>query len=165
MPRYAAMLALIFREAPTCVDCAALECGLPSPTVHEYLRVITRSVDVSRLDNASCALCGRSGVTFSVRLRPRAPSHVASIDREDDLRARARLLVHVHQTPTIRQSENTEGKPCGLLCGRPIASSSRWYEIRFPTRRFWLDRECFALWQEEMHKAKVSGPSDMSSSP
>jgi hypothetical protein len=156
MPRYAAMLALM-REAPICVECAAVECGLTSTSVHEYLRVITAAVDVCRLQSVPCALCGRSGVTFSVRLLG-APSDLVSVNREDDLRARARLLVNVHETPTICEGENTQGKPCGLLCGEPIAPSSRWYEIRFATRRFWLDRECFALWQEETRRAKLPGP-------
>ena len=160
MPRYAAMLALMFREGPACVECAALECGLTSEKVHEYLRMITASVSVSRLDSERCRLCGRSGVTFSVQLRARQPSNVrpVTIDREEDLRARARLLVNIHETPTIHEGENTEATPCGLLCGKPIGSGSRWYEIRFATRRFWLDRECLALWQDEMRRAKVSGP-------
>jgi len=73
---------------------------------------------------------------------------------DDDLRRKARLLVSVHEIPSIRVSEDTEGKLCSLLCGRQIGQGRRWYEIRFAARSFWLDHECFAIWQEEMERAK-----------
>jgi hypothetical protein len=71
-----------------------------------------------------------------------------------DLWARARALVNLHEVPNITARENVEAKPCGLLCGRPFVHGRYWYEVRFSTRSFWLDRDCFAIWEEEMRRAK-----------
>jgi len=79
-------------------------------------------------------------------------------DADNDLRPRARLFVNVQEIPTIHARGNTEQIPCGLLCGRPFVRDRLWFEVRFSSNSFWLDDECFAIWQDEMERAKQRQP-------
>jgi hypothetical protein len=157
MPQYAAMIAVLLLERPTCLDCAASKSGLTLTQVDHYLTIIGTSLEVLRLENERCRICGNVGPVCSIGrsldlTRP-GSTHASNV-AENDLWARARLLVNVHEIPTINAGENLEATPCGLLCGRPFVRGRYWYEVRFSTRSFWLDHDCFAIWEEEMRRAK-----------
>ena len=157
MPQHAAFIAVLFLERPTCLDCAASQTGLTVAQIDHYLTIIGTSLEVLRWDNERCRVCGYVRPVCSIE----RPSDLTRPGRArgshaggDDLWARARALVNLHEVPNITARENVEAKPCGLLCGRPFVHGRYWYEVRFSTRSFWLDRDCFAIWEEEMRRAK-----------
>ena len=156
MPQHAAVIAVVLLERPTCRDCVASKSRLRATDVDRYLEIIASALLVLRLEDERCRVCGIAGPVFCVRRSSDVIRPPGSIDdrADDDLRPKARLLANTHEIPTIRVSENTEGKPCSLLCGRQTAHGSAWYEVRFSTRSFWLDYECFAIWQQEMERAR-----------
>jgi predicted transcriptional regulator len=68
MPRRAALISVLFHEAPTCLECAASKSGLTVSQVNQYLTMmISPALQVVRLDNQSCRLCGEARPVFSVR--------------------------------------------------------------------------------------------------
>lgn len=68
MPRQAALIAVLFHEAPTCLECAAAKSGLTVSQVNQYLTVIiSPALQVVRLDNERCRVCGEARPVFSVR--------------------------------------------------------------------------------------------------
>jgi hypothetical protein len=157
MPQHAALITVLLLERPTCFDCAASKSGLTLAEVDHYLTIIGTSLEVLRWENERCRVCGNVGPVCSIQRSSdltRPGSTRASNAGEDDLWARVRVLVNLHEVPAINARENVEAKPCGLLCGRPFVRGRYWYEVRFSTRSFWLDRDCFAIWEEEMRSAK-----------
>jgi predicted transcriptional regulator len=68
MPRQAALIAVLFHEAPTCLECAASKSGLTVAQVNRCLTIImSPALQVVRLDNARCRICGEARPVFSVR--------------------------------------------------------------------------------------------------
>ena len=68
MPRQAALIAVLFHEAPTCLECAASKSGLTVSQVNQYLIIImSPALQVVRLDNQRCRVCGDVRPVFSVR--------------------------------------------------------------------------------------------------
>jgi hypothetical protein len=67
MPRYAALIAVLFHERPTCLECAAARSGLDVSRVDHYLTIIGEVLKVVRLDGERCHLCGETRPIFSVR--------------------------------------------------------------------------------------------------
>jgi hypothetical protein len=153
MSQHGATIAALLLEQPTCLACVASKCRLPSVEVERYLTTIATALVVFRLENERCRLCGSVfGEVYSVR-GPRTDAAGDTLD--DDLRPRVRLLVDAREIPSIHARDNVDQIPCGLLCGRPFVRGRSWYEIRFSSRSFWLDDVCFALWQDEMERAKA----------
>jgi hypothetical protein len=157
MPQHGATIAALLLEQPTCLSCVALNSRLTAVDVERYLTTIATALVVFRLEHERCRVCGTVGAVYSVRrssesTRPRTTGAGDRVD--DDLRPRARLLVDAREIPTIHARNNADQIPCGLLCGRPLVRGRSWYEIRFSARSFWLDDNCFAIWQEEMERAK-----------
>jgi hypothetical protein len=130
---------------------------LTSVEVERYLTTIATALVVFRLENERCRVCGSVGDVYSVRRSSDSTSRPLTAAGETldvDLRPRARLLVDAREIPRIRARDNVDQIPCGLLCGRPFVRGRAWYEIRFSSRSFWLDDACFALWQDELERAK-----------
>lgn len=157
MPQHAALIAVLLLERPTCLGCVASMSRLTSADIARRLTTIATTLLVFRLENERCRVCGNVGPVYSVR-RSDSTSHRyrmrAPRDGDNDLRPRARLFVNVQEIPTIQAGENTKQIPCGLLCGRPFVRDRPWFEIRFSSNSFWLDDECFAIWQAELERAK-----------
>jgi hypothetical protein len=158
MPQHGATIAALLLEQPTCLSCVASNSRLTAVDVERYLTTIATALVVFRLEDERCRVCGNVGAVYSVRpssdstSRPRTAG--AGDTHDDDLRPRARLLVDAREIPTIHARNNVDQIPCGLLCGRPFVRGRSWYEIRFSSRSFWLDDDCFGIWQEEMERAK-----------
>jgi len=158
MPQHAATIAVLLRERPTCVRCVASKSRLTAVEVERYLTTIATALVVVRFEDERCRVCGDVGGVYTVR----QSSESAPVRRvirggstaDDDLRPRARLLVDAREIPSITARDNVDQIPCGLLCGRPFVRGRSWYEIRFSGRSFWLDGDCFAIWQDEMERAK-----------
>ena len=159
MPQHGATIAALLLEQPTCLACVASKVCLTSVQVEHYLTTIATALVVLRLEHERCRVCGDVGAVYSVSRssdstgRPRTT--VAGDTVDDDLRPRARLLVDAREIPAIHARNNVDQIPCGLLCGRPFVRGRSWYEIRFSTRSFWLDDDCFGIWQEELERAKL----------
>ena len=158
MPQHGATIVALLLEQPTCLACVASKVSLTSVQVEHHLTTIATALVVLRLEHERCRVCGNVGAVYSVPRSPdltrRPRTAVAGDTVDDDLRPRARLLVDAREIPTIHARNNVDQIPCGLLCGRPFVRGRSWYEIRFSGRSFWLDDECFALWQDEMERAK-----------
>jgi hypothetical protein len=68
MPRQAALIAVLFHEAPTCLECAASKSRLSVSQVNQYLSIImSPALHVVRLDNERCRICGEARSVFFVR--------------------------------------------------------------------------------------------------
>jgi len=68
MPRHAALIAVLFHEAPTCLECAASKSGLTVLQVSQYLSmIISPALQVVHLDNERRRICGEARPVFSVR--------------------------------------------------------------------------------------------------
>jgi hypothetical protein len=157
MSQHCATIAALLLKQPTCLSCVASKSRLTSIEVERYLTTIATALVVFRLEGERCRVCGNVDAVYSVRssestARPRTTG--AGDTADDDLRPRARLLVDAREIPTIHARDNVDQIPCGLLCGRPFVRGRSWYEIRFPSRSFWLDDGCFDIWQDEMARAK-----------
>ena len=155
MSQHGATIAALLLEQPTCLACVGSKSRLTSVDVEHYLTTIATALVVFRLENERCRVCGSVGDVYSVR----GPGPAAAVETlDDDLRPRARLLVDAREIPSIHARDNVDQIPCGLLCGRPFVRVRSWYEIRFSSRSFWLDDVCFALWQDEMERARHRNP-------
>jgi hypothetical protein len=157
MPQYAAMIAALLLDRPTCLNCATSMAPLSETEALRYLEIIAITLVVLHLENEHCRVCGTVGPVFCVR-RPanlRCPGDHRHDRMDGDLHAKARLLAQTREIPSIRVTDNTDGKPCSLLCGRQIARGELWYELRASSSTsVLLDHACFEIWKQEIERAK-----------
>jgi hypothetical protein len=66
MPEHVAVLAVLLLERPTCLDCVASLSGLSVTEADRYLTVVASSLELRRLENEHCRICGHLGPVFSV---------------------------------------------------------------------------------------------------
>jgi len=71
VPGHAAVLAVLLRERPTCLDCTAAALGLSVSHVNQYLIVIGAALPLVRLDDEHCRCCGEIRSVFSIRSSPK----------------------------------------------------------------------------------------------
>lgn len=68
-------------------------------------------------------------------------------------RERVRRFVNREQIPRIQAGYAVTPKRCEA-CGRSILLGESEYDIGFVALTFVLDRDCFAIWQDEMTRPK-----------
>lgn len=68
--QHAAVLAVLLRERPTCLDCTAAALGVSVSHINQCLAVIGAALQLVRVDDQHCRRCGETRPVFSIRPWP-----------------------------------------------------------------------------------------------